>query len=67
MADTPDEFAAAVVALLRDPGAQGAAGPGRPRFAGARYDWRIIVPRLERVYETELNTATTQHALRTGV
>ncbi len=52
IADRPAEFAAAVVALLRDPERRERMGRAARRFAGSRYDWRMIVPRLERVYET---------------
>jgi sugar transferase (PEP-CTERM/EpsH1 system associated) len=51
IADTPAEFAAAVLALLRDPERRERLGRAARRFAGSRYDWRMIVPRLERVYE----------------
>lgn len=50
IADTPAEFAAAVLALLRDPERRERLGRAARRFAGSRYDWRLIVPRLERVY-----------------
>jgi glycosyltransferase involved in cell wall biosynthesis len=52
VADAPAEFAAAVLALLRDPERRGRLGRAARRFAGSRYDWRMIVPKLERVYET---------------
>ena len=52
IADKPAEFAAAVLALLRDPERRERTGRAARRFAGSRYDWRMIVPRLERVYET---------------
>jgi sugar transferase (PEP-CTERM/EpsH1 system associated) len=52
VADTPAEFATAVLALLRDPARRERLGRAARRFAGSRYDWRIIVPKLERVYET---------------
>ena len=51
-ADSPAEFAAAVLALLRDPARRERMGRAARRFAGSRYDWRIIVPRLERSYRT---------------
>ena len=51
IADTPDEFAAAVLALLRDPDGRERMGSTARRYASSRYDWRMIVPRLERVYE----------------
>lgn len=51
-ADTPGDFAAAVLALLRDPDRCERLGRAARRFAGSRYDWRIVVPRLERTFET---------------
>jgi sugar transferase (PEP-CTERM/EpsH1 system associated) len=51
IADTPADFASAVVTLLRDPERRARLGRAARRFAGARYDWHSIVPRLERVYE----------------
>lgn len=51
VADTPADFAAAVLVLLRNPEHRERLGRAARRFAGSRYDWRIIVPRLERVYE----------------
>jgi sugar transferase (PEP-CTERM/EpsH1 system associated) len=56
IADEPDEFAAAVLTLFRDPARRERLGRAARRFAGSRYDWRTIVPRLERVYETPRNT-----------
>ncbi len=51
IADTPADLAAAVLTLLRDPARRERLGRAARRFAGSRYDWQIIVPRLERVYE----------------
>jgi glycosyltransferase involved in cell wall biosynthesis len=51
IADTPDEFAAAVVALLRDPERRAHLGEAARQLAGSKYDWGMIVPRLEQVYE----------------
>ena len=51
IADDPAEFAAAVLALLRSPERRDRLGRAARRFAGSRYDWRMIVPRLERLYE----------------
>jgi glycosyltransferase involved in cell wall biosynthesis len=52
VADDPAEFAVAVVDLLRDAERRERLGRAARRFAGSRYDWRMIVPRLEKVYET---------------
>jgi glycosyltransferase involved in cell wall biosynthesis len=51
-ADTPGDLAAAVLALLRDPDRRDRLGRAARRFAGSRYDWRIVVPQLERAFET---------------
>jgi len=52
IADTPDEFAATVLALLRDAKGRERMGRAAHQYAGSRYDWPMIVPLLERVYET---------------
>jgi glycosyltransferase involved in cell wall biosynthesis len=52
IADEPTDFAAAVLALLRDPERRKGMGRAARHFAGSKYDWRIIVPLLERVYGT---------------
>jgi sugar transferase (PEP-CTERM/EpsH1 system associated) len=51
IADTPDEFAAAVLALLQDPDGRERMGHTAHRYARSLYDWRMIVPLLERAYE----------------
>jgi len=51
LADTPGDFSGAVLALLRDPERCERLGRAARQFAGSRYDWQIIVPWLERVYE----------------
>ena len=50
IADTPAEFASTVLALLGDPDRRERLGRAARRFAGSRYDWSVIVPRLEGVY-----------------
>jgi sugar transferase (PEP-CTERM/EpsH1 system associated) len=54
IADEPAGFAAAVLALLRVAERRERLGRAARRFAGSRYDWRMIVPRLERLYETDI-------------
>jgi len=49
IADEPSEFAAAVLQLLRQPETRERLGRAARRFAGSRYDWRMIVPKLERL------------------
>ncbi len=56
LADTPEAFARAVVALLHDEGQRAALGAAGHEFA-KRYDWGEIVPRVEEVLNVEV-TAT---------
>ena len=50
LADTPGEFAAAVLALLADPARRTALGEQARAFA-AQYDWRQVAPLFDRVYD----------------
>lgn len=52
IADTPPQFAAAVVNLLRDPVRRAALGDAAKSLARSKYDWRLIIPLLEQVYES---------------
>lgn len=57
VADTPAEFAAAVVRLLREPElGRRLAAAGR-QVAEQRYDWRVVNPRVEALYEAALARA----------
>jgi glycosyltransferase involved in cell wall biosynthesis len=50
IADTPQDFAQAVVRVIRDKElAQCLAGNGQ-RWVEEKYDWRIIYPKLDEVY-----------------
>ena len=51
LADTPEDFAQRVIELLGDAARRERLGMAARRFAEARYDWRLIVPRLEQIYE----------------
>jgi glycosyltransferase involved in cell wall biosynthesis len=51
LADTPADFAAAAVALLRDPQRRETLGRAARAFVEERYDWRVIVPRVEAAYD----------------
>lgn len=51
LADTPTDFAAAVVALLRAPERWAELGQAARAFVEQQYDWRVIVPRVEAVYD----------------
>ena len=50
IADSPATFAAAVLDLLRSPAQRDALGSAARTFARL-YDWPLIVPRLERLYQ----------------
>ena len=52
LADTPADFAAAVVALLRAPRRRLELGRVARAFVEQWYDWGIIVPRVEAVYRS---------------
>ena len=51
VADMPAEFARAVLRLLADPAERERLGQAGQAFAAAGYDWSMIVPKLEAVYE----------------
>lgn len=50
VADTPDDFARAVVALLRDPERRRALGRAARTLAETRYDWRTLIPAFNALY-----------------
>ncbi len=50
LADSPSDFAAAVLRLLDDPALRQQLGTDGRRFVQQYYDWEVIVPRLEAVY-----------------
>jgi glycosyltransferase involved in cell wall biosynthesis len=50
LADDPMEFVSAVIDLLEDESARQGLGERARQFVEQYYDWRSIVPRLERVY-----------------
>jgi sugar transferase (PEP-CTERM/EpsH1 system associated) len=60
LADTPVDFAAAVVALLRAPERRAELGRIARAFVEQHYDWRTIVPRVEAAYQMR------QPPVRTG-
>jgi sugar transferase (PEP-CTERM/EpsH1 system associated) len=51
IADSPSEFASAVVGLLRDPQRRQELGCAARALAEAKYDWRALVPAFDRVYQ----------------
>jgi sugar transferase (PEP-CTERM/EpsH1 system associated) len=50
LADTPTDFATAVMRLLRDPALVNELGHNARAFVERQYDWRTIVPQVEAVY-----------------
>jgi sugar transferase (PEP-CTERM/EpsH1 system associated) len=54
LADTPTDFAAAVVSLLQAPARRTELGQVARAFVERRYDWRVIVPQVEAVYSAHL-------------
>ncbi len=52
VADTPTEFAAAVVRLLRDSTLREFLIQNGRRLAEEKYDWQVVLPRLESVYQS---------------
>ena len=52
LADTPHEFAAAVVRLLDSPSTRGRLGAEARLFVQSRYGWERLVPQLEEVYQS---------------
>ncbi|MBC7262742.1 MAG: glycosyltransferase [Chloroflexi bacterium] len=51
LADTPRDFADAVLALLANGPRRAELGQAAAFFVAEHYDWRRLVPRLEQVYE----------------
>ena len=51
IADTPAGFALAVLRLLGDPAERERLGQAGQAFAASGYDWHMIVPQLEAVYD----------------
>lgn len=51
LANTPEAFARQVIELLDDASQRERLGQAARRFVEERYDWRLIVPRLEQIYE----------------
>jgi glycosyltransferase involved in cell wall biosynthesis len=54
LADTPSDFAEAVVSLLRSPERRAELGQRARVFAEQQYDWSAIVPEMERAYAERL-------------
>jgi sugar transferase (PEP-CTERM/EpsH1 system associated) len=51
LADSPSALAEAVLALLADPDRASALGKAGRSFVEKSYDWSVIIPKLEAVYE----------------
>jgi len=50
VADEPNEFANAIVRLLRDPQLGATLAQNGRRLAEQKYDWQVVLPKLEAVY-----------------
>jgi sugar transferase (PEP-CTERM/EpsH1 system associated) len=61
LADRPEDFAAEVVELLGNRARREEMGRMARAFAASGYDWPIVVPLLERVYETRSTKHRTQN------
>jgi glycosyltransferase involved in cell wall biosynthesis len=53
LADTADEFAAAVVSLLHSAELRVELGSHAQMLVGERHDWQAIIPAVESVYDLE--------------
>jgi len=51
LADTPTDFATAVLRLLAEPELRDQLGAAARQLVQAQFDWRTIVPRLEQIYQ----------------
>ncbi len=54
VADSPDEFARAVIPLLRDAERRRVLGAAARKLAVEKYDWRAILPKFDEVYAKAL-------------
>ncbi len=63
IADTPMEFARAVSRLLADPPQARRLGEAGRRAVGERYDWRVILPRLNDLLEAVGQTRNQPYAI----
>ena len=50
VADTVADYAAAVIRLLRDPGMRSRMAKNGRRLAEERYDWRVVLKKMDEVY-----------------
>jgi polysaccharide biosynthesis protein PslH len=61
LADDAEAFSRAICRLLNDPTTARRLGEAGRDFVCTHYDWRIIVPRLNQVYEQHHRTNATEH------
>jgi glycosyltransferase involved in cell wall biosynthesis len=57
LADDPADFAAAVLRLIGDPALGQRLGAAGRALVRERYDWSVVVPRLEAIYQDLMETA----------
>lgn len=53
VADSPEEFAAAVVRILRDPLLQAKLATNGRHLAESRYDWKVVLRKMDQIYAKE--------------
>jgi len=56
--DSPEDFAWACIALLRDPARCHELGRAARHIAEEKYDWRILVPRFDEIYARVIGEAS---------
>jgi glycosyltransferase involved in cell wall biosynthesis len=52
IADRPEEFARAIVTLMRDSARRKELGESARRLVEAQYDWSAIIPKFEEIYQS---------------
>jgi polysaccharide biosynthesis protein PslH len=64
LADTPEQFAAATLAILSQPGLRTALGAAGHRTVAARYDWKLIGRQLDDMLRSVAATRRLSNAQR---
>jgi len=59
IADEPEQFADAVVRLLKEPELRGRLGSAGRRWVTERYDWRVTYTHWDSIYDRLLDRAVT--------
>ena len=53
VADSPEDFASAVVRILRDPLLQAKLAENGRRLAESHYDWKVVLQKMDQIYAIE--------------